>query len=261
MSAPCGAAAYQRQSDLTPRFSQDSRGSAGYRGGGIVNASGVQHRRASRASGLPALMLFMGLRVGWNWTGSRKKLATLYDEFRGVRAQCQGRLATVGPFRCESEEDQNFFEAIKSGAQGYLLMKIEPRELSAMLRDVVQGDAPTSRARAGKILREFAGQAQRAASTPLPGAELSLREKEVLELVTQGKSNKETATALAIAENTGKNHLKNILEKLHLENRVQAAMFALREGLVETLPGRPGWKTRLVASSFGENSFGNLSTS
>ena len=138
-----------------------------------------------------------------------------------------------------SEEDQNLFEAIKSGAQGYLLKKIEPQELFAMLKGVVQGDAPISRAMAGKILGEFGRQARRAAATPLPGADLSPREKEVLELVTQGKSNKEIAAALAIAENTVKNHLKNILEKLHLENRVQAATFALREGLVPTPPAKP----------------------
>lgn len=138
-----------------------------------------------------------------------------------------------------SEEDQNLFEAIKSGAQGYLLKKIEPQELFAMLKGVVQGDAPISRAMAAKILREFTHQARRAAPAPRPGADLSPREKEVLELVTQGKSNKEIAVALAITENTVKNHLKNILEKLHLENRVQAATFAIREGLVQRPPGKP----------------------
>ena len=138
-----------------------------------------------------------------------------------------------------SEEDQNLFEAIKSGAQGYLLKKIEPQELFAMLKGVVQGDAPISRAMATKILREFAHQARRATPAPRSGADLSPREKEVLELVTQGKSNKEIAVALAITENTVKNHLKNILEKLHLENRVQAATFAIREGLVQRPPGKP----------------------
>jgi DNA-binding NarL/FixJ family response regulator len=139
-----------------------------------------------------------------------------------------------------SEEDQNLFEAIKSGAQGYLLKKIEPQELFAMLKGVVQGDAPISKAMAAKILGEFSRQTRYAAAPPLPGANLSVREKEVLELVTQGKSNKEIASALAIAENTVKNHLKNILEKLHLENRVQAATFALREGLVDKPPGKAG---------------------
>lgn len=138
-----------------------------------------------------------------------------------------------------SEEDQNLFEAIKSGAQGYLLKKIEPRELFAMVKGVVHGDAPISSAMAAKILGEFARQARRTAPPRQPGADLSPREKEVLELVTQGKSNKEIAGALAIAENTVKNHLKNILEKLHLENRVQAATFALREGLVEKPSEKP----------------------
>ncbi len=138
-----------------------------------------------------------------------------------------------------SEEDQNLFEAIKSGAQGYLLKKIEPQELFAMLKGVVQGDAPISRAMATKILREFALQARQTAAPSSPAANLSPREKEVLDLVTQGKSNKEIAAALAIAENTVKNHLKNILEKLHLENRVQAATYALREGLVEKPPRKP----------------------
>lgn len=137
-----------------------------------------------------------------------------------------------------SEEDQNLFEAIKSGAQGYLLKKIEPQELFTMLRGVVQGDAPISRAMAAKILGEFARQARRPVTTARPGADLSAREREVLDLVTQGKSNKEIAAALTIAENTVKNHLKNILEKLHLENRVQAATFALREGLVEKPQGK-----------------------
>ena len=139
-----------------------------------------------------------------------------------------------------SDEDQNLFEAIKSGAQGYLLKKIEPQELFAMLKGVVQGDAPISRAMAAKILGEFAHQARRTAEPSSPAANLSPREKEVLDLVTQGKSNKEIAAALAIAENTVKNHLKNILEKLHLENRVQAATYALREGLVEKTRVKPG---------------------
>ena len=71
-----------------------------------------------------------------------------------------------------------------------------------------------------------------------PATDLTPREKEVLKLVSQGKSNKEIASALAIAESTVKGYLKNILEKLHLENRVQAATFALREGLanVDDIP-------------------------
>jgi DNA-binding NarL/FixJ family response regulator len=134
-----------------------------------------------------------------------------------------------------SDGDRSLFEAVKSGAQGYLLKKIEPQALFGTLRGVVQGEAPVSRLMAARLLEEFTRQ-HRHPAPAVPDAGLTAREKGVLELVAQGKSNKEIAAALVIAENTVKNHLKNILEKLHLENRVQAATFALREGLVARPP-------------------------
>jgi DNA-binding NarL/FixJ family response regulator len=138
-----------------------------------------------------------------------------------------------------SDGDRSLFEAVKSGAQGYLLKNIEPQALYGTLRGVVRGEAPVSRVMAGRLLDEFARQSRQPAPAATRAAELTLREKEVLELVAQGRSNKEIATALAIAENTVKNHLKNILEKLHLDNRVQAATFALREGLAQKRPDDP----------------------
>ncbi len=134
------------------------------------------------------------------------------------------------------EADQNLFEAVKNGAQGYLLKKIEPRALFDTLRGVAQGEASISRLMAAKLMGEFSRQANRAESAAGRSPELSPREHEVLGLVAQGKSNKEIAAALGVAENTVKNHLKNILEKLHLENRVQAATYALRQGLVGKSP-------------------------
>ncbi len=128
-----------------------------------------------------------------------------------------------------SDEDRDLFEAIKSGAQGYLLKKIEPEALFNTLRGVMRGEAPMSHSMATKLLGEFSRLARGAPAAR--GLDLSAREREVLELIARGKSNKEIAAALSIAENTVKNHLKNILEKLHLENRVQAAVFALRRGL------------------------------
>jgi len=138
-----------------------------------------------------------------------------------------------------SDGERSLFEAVKNGAQGYLLKKIEPQALYATLRGVVQGEATLSRVMAAQLLEEFARQSRPPAPAVAPAAQLTAREKEVLEHVARGRSNKEIATALTIAENTVKNHLKNILEKLHLENRVQAATFALREGMVEKPPVDP----------------------
>jgi len=135
-----------------------------------------------------------------------------------------------------NDEEQKLFEAVKAGALGYLLKKIEPRALAGTLRGVANGEASLSRLMAARLMEEFARQAGEAKSgTP----DLTSREREVLGAVAYGRSNKEIAAALAIAENTVKNHLKNILEKLHLENRVQAATYALQRGLIEP-PKPPG---------------------
>jgi len=130
-----------------------------------------------------------------------------------------------------SEDDQDLFEAIKNGADGYLLKKLEPEELYAMLRGVFEGEAPISRFTASKILNEFALQARRKSTTELE-EELSARQKEVLQFLAGGHTNKEIGNKMGIAENTVKNHLKSILAKLHLENRVQAATFTLQKGSV-----------------------------
>lgn len=129
-----------------------------------------------------------------------------------------------------SEEDQKLFEALKAGAHAYLLKNVEPEELFRTLRGVVRGEAFVTPSMAVRILDEFTRQVQAPKGTPSAG--LSPREREVLELLTRGTVNKEIASALEISENTVKNHLKSIMEKLHLENRVQVVAYALREGLV-----------------------------
>lgn len=130
-----------------------------------------------------------------------------------------------------SEEDQNLFEAIKAGAHGYLLKSVEPEILQRTLRGVARGEAFLSPSMAAKILEEFARQSRRA-EEGTSGTRLSPKEREVLELLTRGALNKEIASSLNISENTVKNHLKSIMEKLHVENRVQVVAYALREGLV-----------------------------
>ena len=92
-----------------------------------------------------------------------------------------------------------------------------------------RGEAPVSSATAARILRRFA---QRSQPRHEPADDLTERERQVLALLASGRTNKEIGAALGIAENTVKNHLKNILTKLHLDNRVQAAALAIRQGLV-----------------------------
>lgn len=129
-----------------------------------------------------------------------------------------------------SEDDKDLFEAIKAGAQGYLLKNLDPDEFFRTLRGAHRGEAPISKMMANKILAEFTRLSKGARETP-SHERLSPREREVLELLTKGETNKEIAVSLGISENTVKNHLKNILEKLHLENRVQAATYALKADL------------------------------
>ena len=135
-----------------------------------------------------------------------------------------------------ADDDHNLFEAIKRGAQGYLLKNLEPDQLYELLESVSRDEAPLSGAIAAKILKEF--------TQPEPGSEpeaevrddLTPREISILELVVGGLTNKEIASELFISENTVKIHLRNILEKLHLQNRIQAAVYAVRKGLVDDCP-------------------------
>lgn len=132
-----------------------------------------------------------------------------------------------------SDDDNDLFEAIKSGAKGYLLKNLEPLELYGMLDRLRQGEAPISGAMAAKILREFRQPEYTQGKESQPVDELTTREIEVLEQVVTGASNKEIADTLHITENTVKIHLRNILEKLHVQNRIQAAVYAVRQGLVD----------------------------
>jgi len=135
-----------------------------------------------------------------------------------------------------SDDDHNLFEAIKSGAQGSLLKDLEPIRLYDLLESISRGEAPLSGVVAAKILKEFARSNADPAPTPEIIDELTTRETDILQLVVDGKTNKEIAASLFIAENTVKIHLRNILEKLHLQNRIQAAVYAVRQGLVNEPP-------------------------
>lgn len=135
-----------------------------------------------------------------------------------------------------ADDDQNLFEAIKSGAQGYLLKNLEPNHLYNLLESISRDEAPLSGAIAAKILREFSNPGPQSQQESKVIETLTVREISILELVVDGLTNKEIASELFISENTVKIHLRNILNKLHLQNRIQAAVYAVRKGLVDESP-------------------------
>lgn len=128
-----------------------------------------------------------------------------------------------------SDEDRVLFEAIKSGAQGYLLKDLQADEFFNLLSGIERGEAPISRGLAGRILEEFAAHRAGRAEIEAPD-ELTDREREVLKCVSGGASNREIAATLYVSENTVKFHMKNILEKLHLRNRAEVVAYAARKG-------------------------------
>jgi len=133
-----------------------------------------------------------------------------------------------------SEDEEDLFGAIKNGAQGYVLKNMPARRLHDMLRGVMQGEAPLSGSIASKVLSEFSHQQDAGERSSSDLVEpLTDREKEVLRYVAEGLSNKEIAEIMYIGEGTVKKYLGNVLDKLHLNNRVQAAVYATQQGLLE----------------------------
>ncbi len=132
-----------------------------------------------------------------------------------------------------SDEESDLYEAIKAGASGYLLKEISIDEVAAAVRAVQAGQSLISPPMAAKLLIEFASMARRGDRRPVPAPRLTERELEVLKLVAEGLGNRAIAARLFISENTVKNHVRNILEKLQLHSRMEAVVYALREKLLE----------------------------
>ncbi|MBI2871924.1 MAG: response regulator transcription factor [Chloroflexi bacterium] len=131
-----------------------------------------------------------------------------------------------------SEDEEDLFEAIKSGAQGYILKNIAGAEFVELINGMARGDAPIQRHLAAKILEEFARHAAKKQDpSASPEEELTDREMEVLRLVARGSTNKDIAQTLFISPDTTKFHLRNIMQKLHLQNRAQVISYALRRGI------------------------------
>jgi two-component system NarL family response regulator len=133
-----------------------------------------------------------------------------------------------------SDEEADLYDAIKAGAMGYLLKEIPVEEVAAAIRAVHGGQSLISPSMASKLLNEFATMIKRGDERQqVPAPRLTDREMEVLRLVAKGLNNRDIAKQLFISENTVKNHIRNILEKLQLHSRMEAVVYAVREKLLE----------------------------
>jgi NarL family two-component system response regulator LiaR len=126
-------------------------------------------------------------------------------------------------------QDEYIFPAVRAGAISYLLKDVEPDELASAIRKAAQGEAVLDSRVASRIVQELQGLRKDEVN---PFTELSEREFEVLRLIAGGKSNAEIAETLVIGESTVKTHIGNILRKLHLDDRTQAAVYAWQQGIV-----------------------------
>jgi two-component system, NarL family, response regulator LiaR len=148
------------------------------------------------------------------------------EAIRGLReARPEARVLVLTSFL----DDEKLFPAVRAGAAGYLLKDVEPAELVRAIRIVDEGEALLHPAVAARLMEEFA-------ETERPAAEeaLTAREREVLQLIARGLPNKLIARDLEIAEKTVKTHVSSILSKLGLTDRTQAALYAVRRGMVES---------------------------
>ena len=151
------------------------------------------------------------------------------EAIQKIKEQCpDARILVLTSF----SDDETVFPAIKAGALGYLLKNTSPDILLNAIRDVHKGNSSISTDIANKLMSEL----QRRSDLPLTEDPLTEREMDVLNLVAQGLTNQEVADQLVISEGTVRTHVSNILSKLHLANRTQAALYALREGYTPLNP-------------------------
>ena len=133
-----------------------------------------------------------------------------------------------------SDEESDLFQAVRAGANGYLLKDVPGEEIADGIRAVVGGQSLISPSMAGVLLTEFASLSRRGETREAPPPpRLTDREMQVLRLVARGMANRDIARELYISENTVKNHVRNILEKLQLHSRMEAVVYAVREKLLD----------------------------
>lgn len=138
-----------------------------------------------------------------------------------------------------SHDDDDLFQAIKAGAHGYLLKDMSQEDFSATISGIAAGEAPLSPGLAVKILQEFSRSSREHRPKGVGPDELTEREREVLQHLATGATNREIAASIFLSEHTVRFHMKNILSKLHVKNRAQAVAYAYQRGLAEPAEAMP----------------------
>jgi len=188
----------------------------------VVGEAGDGHEAVEKATELMPDVVLMDVRM------PRRSGIEATEQIKDLLPHVKILMLTI------SDEEADLYDAIKAGASGYLLKEISIDEVADAIRSVWAGQSRISPSMASKLLTEFAAISKRAEERQqLPAPRLTEREMEVLKLVAQGMNNRDIAKELFISENTVKNHIRNILEKLHLHSRMEAVVYAVREKLLE----------------------------
>ena len=188
----------------------------------VVGEAGDGHEAVDKAQELMPDVILMDVRM------PRRSGIEATQQIKDLLPHVKILMLTI------SDEEADLYDAIKAGASGYLLKEISIDEVADAIRSVWAGQSRISPSMAAKLLTEFAAMSKRAEERQqLPAPRLTDREMEVLKLVAQGLNNRDIAKELFISENTVKNHIRNILEKLHLHSRMEAVVYAVREKLLE----------------------------
>ena len=188
----------------------------------VVGEAGDGAEAVERAQELMPDIVLMDVRM------PRRSGIEATEEIRDIVPHVKVLMLTV------SDEESDLYDAIKAGASGYLLKEIATDEVADAVRSVWAGQSRISPSMASKLLSEFAAMSKKSREgSELPAPKLTDREMEVLGLLAEGLNNKDIAKQLFISENTVKNHVRNILDKLHMRSRMEAVVYAVRENLLE----------------------------
>jgi DNA-binding NarL/FixJ family response regulator len=187
----------------------------------VVGEAGDGHEALEKAQSLMPDVVLMDVRM------PRRSGIQATREIKELLPHVKILMLTI------SDEEEDLYESVKAGASGYLLKEISTEEVAEAVRSVHDGLSRISPAMASKLLSEFASMSKKQERVRIPPPKLTGRETDVLKLVAKGLGNRDIAEALYISENTVKNHIRNILDKLQLHSRMEAVIYAVREKILD----------------------------